>query len=416
MLLREPLGTVVRWCTRAIGAASARFGCPRGGRPRGAAESDGQARLLRSPRPLSRDADEAAIRKAYRKLAFDNHPDRNPNDAQAEQRFKEVTEAYEVLRDSEQRARYDRFGHAATGGGGAAPDFSGFDLADALRAFMRDFGGDAGGFEDLFNASTGRQGPQRGDDLQLRLKLSLEEIATGVEKRIRVKHDRACQTCKGRGGTGGTTCTQCAGRGQVRRVQQSFFGQFVNVSVCPRCHGEGRTFKEPCKTCRGEGRTSETETIAVRIPPGVANGNFIPVRGMGDAGPRGGPAGDLIVLIEEKPHPLFRREGDDLHADAPVSFPTLALGGKIEVPTLDGNANLDISSGTPSGRVLPGQRKGLPGLRGGKGDLMVRLTVFVPTRVSGGEKKLLEELGRSDGLKPPRPGKSTDDRVKDAFA
>ena len=365
---------------------------------------------------VSRDADESAIRKAYRKLAFENHPDRNPNDSQAEQRFKEATEAYEVLRDAEKRARYDRFGHAATGGG-PAQDFSGFDLADALRAFMRDFGGDAGGFEDLFGGGGGgRSGPQRGDDLQLRLKLSLEEIATGVEKRIRVKHDRACGTCKGRGGSGETQCSQCGGRGQVRRVQQSFFGQFVNISVCPRCQGEGSTFKEPCKTCRGDGRVSETETIAVKVPPGVANGNFIPVRGMGDAGPRGGPSGDLIVLIEEKPHPYFRREGDDLHADASVSFPTLTLGGQIEVPTLDGNTTLDVPNGTPSGRVLRVKGKGLPGLRGGKGDLLVRLVVFVPTKVNGSEKKLLEELGKTDGLKPPRNAKSVADRVKDAFA
>ena len=365
---------------------------------------------------IARDADEAAIRKAYRALAKESHPDRNPNDPQAAERFKEATEAYEVLRDPERRARYDRFGHAAAGAGGAATDFSGFDLADALRAFMRDFGGDVGGFEDLFGGAGGRGGPQRGDDLQLRLKLSLEEIATGVEKRIRVKHDRACPTCEGRGGTGETSCTQCGGRGQVRRVQQSFFGQFVKVSVCPRCQGEGRTFKDPCKSCRGDGRVSETETIAVKVPPGVANGNFIPVRGMGDAGPRGGPSGDLIVLIEEKPHSLFRREGDDLHADAPVSFSTLALGGKIDVPTLEGNTSLEVPSGSPSGRVLRVKGKGLPGLRGGKGDLMVRLNVFVPTRLSGAEKKLLEEMGRSEGLKPPRPPKNVADRVKDAFA
>lgn len=368
---------------------------------------------------LGRDADEAAIKKAYRKLAFENHPDRNPGKKEAERRFKEATEAYEVLRDTEQRARYDRFGHSetASGAGGAAGvDFSGFDLADALRAFMRDFGGDAGGLEDLFGGAGGRGVSRRGDDLQVRIKLSLEEIAGGVEKRIRVKHERPCPACEGRGGTGQTTCPQCSGRGQVRRVQQSFFGQFVNVSVCPRCEGEGQVFREPCKTCSGDGRVSETETIAVRVPAGVSNGNFIPVRGMGDAGPRGGPLGDLIVLIEEKPHLVFRREGDDLHLELPVSFVTLAMGGRVEVPTLDGTANLDVPAGTPSGRVLRLKGKGLPGLRGGKGDLMVRLAVFVPTRLSAAEKRQLEELGRSEGLKPPRPSKNVSDRVKDAFA
>jgi molecular chaperone DnaJ len=370
---------------------------------------------------LGRDADENAVKKAYRKLAFENHPDRNPGDHAAEQRFKEATEAYEVLRDPEQRARYDRFGHAGvgagTGAGAAGADFSGFDLADALRAFMRDFGGDFGGFEEFFGAAQGRSGAQRGSDLQVRLKLTLEEIAAGVEKKIRVKHERPCGTCEGRGGSGQATCTQCGGRGQVRRVQQSFFGQFVNVSVCPRCGGEGQMFRDPCKTCGGDGRVSETETIAVRVPPGVASGNFIPMRGMGDAGPRGGPAGDLIVLIEEKPHPIFRREGDDLHVDVPTSFVTLALGGSLEVPTLEAPpAKLEVPAGTPSGRVLRIRGRGLPGLRGGRGDLMARLSVFIPARLGAAEKKLLEELGRSEGLRPPRPGRSFAERVKDAFA
>jgi molecular chaperone DnaJ len=368
---------------------------------------------------ISRDADEAAIKKAYRKLAFENHPDRNPGNQEAEQRFKEATEAYEVLRDQEQRARYDRFGHAGVGAG-AGPaggtDFSGFDLADALRAFMRDFGGDFGGFEDLFGAG-GRSETRRGNDLQVRLKLTLEEVASGIEKKIRVKHERKCSTCDGRGGSKPTTCSQCGGRGQVRRVQQSFFGQFVNVTVCPRCQGQGEIFREPCKTCGGDGRVSETETIAVRVPPGVASGNFIPMRGMGDVGPRGGPSGDLIVLIEEKPHPVFQREGDDLHVEVPTSFVTLTLGGPLEVPILDGTAaRLDVPAGTPGGRVLRVRGRGLPGLRGGKGDLLVRLVVFVPPRVSAAEKKLLEDLGRGESFKPPPPGKSFAERVRDAFA
>jgi molecular chaperone DnaJ len=368
---------------------------------------------------VPRDADESAIKKSYRKLAFDNHPDRNPGSTEAEQRFKDATEAYEVLRDPEQRARYDRFGHAGVGQGmpHAGAEFSGFDLADALRTFMRDFGGDMGGFEEIFGGG-GRAADHRGDDLQVRIKLTLEEIATGVEKHIRVKHERLCTTCQGRGGSGETTCTQCSGRGQIRRVQQSFFGQFVNVAMCPRCEGTGKIFREPCKACGGDGRRSETETLAVRVPPGVSTGNFIRMAGMGDAGYRGGAAGDLIALIEEKPHPVFRRDGDDLQVEVPTSFVTLALGGRIDVPTLDGAAAaVEVPAGSPSGRVMRVRDRGLPGLRGGRGDLLARLVVHVPGKVSGAERKLLEELGRLEGLKPPRSsGKNFHARVKDAFA
>ena len=367
---------------------------------------------------LGREVGEDEVKKAYRKIAFDSHPDRNPGDAAAELRFKEATEAYEVLRDPQRRAQYDRFGHAATEGAPPAggSDFSGFDLADALRAFMRDFGGE-GSLDDLFGGRGRGAGPRRGDDLQLRLKLTLEEVATGVEKKIRVRHLRGCKACEGRGGSGEAQCTQCNGRGQVRHVQQSFLGQFVNIAACPRCHGEGRTIKVRCRECDGEGRLSESETIAVKVPPGIATGNFIPLRGMGDAGPRGGPAGDLIVLIEEKPHAVFDREGDHLILDVPLSFVTASLGGKTEVPTLGGApVTADVPAGTQTGRVVRMRGQGLPGLRGGRGDLLARLVVWVPTRLSAAERKQLEELGRGEGLKPPRPDKSLFDRVKDAFA
>jgi molecular chaperone DnaJ len=324
-----------------------------------------------------------------------------------------------VLRDPEKRARYDQFGHAASPGAGSQGyDFSGFDLADALRAFMRDFGGDMGGFEELFGGRGGGGGArlQRGDDLQVRLRLTLEEIATGVEKKIRVKHLRACNTCKGKGGTGESPCAKCQGRGQVRRVQQSIFGQFVNVSTCPECRGAGRVVRERCSACGGEGVVSEADTISVKVPRGVAGGNFIPLRGMGDAGPRGGPAGDLIVLIEEKPHPVFDREGDDLHVDLPVNFATAVLGGKAELPLLDGtHASISVPPGTPSGHVMRLRGKGLPSLRGGTGDLLARLVVWVPTRLGAEERRQLEQLGRSEGLKPPVPSKSLFERVKDAF-
>ena len=370
---------------------------------------------------VARGASEDEIKKAYRKVAMQFHPDRNPGDKGAEAKFKEATEAYEILRDADKRARYDQFGHAgvgsATGGGAGAHDFSGFDLADALRAFMRDFGGD-GGIEDLFGSGRGQgaRGPARGDDLQVRLPLVLEEIASGVEKKIRVKHLKRCGICSGRGGKGEKACSQCQGRGQVRRVQQTMFGQFVNVSACSRCDGEGSTVSEPCKTCGGDGRVSESETVAVKVPAGVANGNYIPLRGLGDAGRRGAPPGDLIVLIEEKEHDVFERRGDDLYVELPVNFPTLALGGRVEVPTLADAAHaLDVSAGTPSGHVSRVRGKGLTGLRGGRGDLYVRLMVWVPPKLPGAEKKLLEDLRKSEAMKAPRAARSVFERVRDSF-
>jgi molecular chaperone DnaJ len=366
---------------------------------------------------IERSASEDEIKKAYRKIAFQHHPDRNPGDPSAEAKFKEATEAYEALRDPQKRARYDQFGHAGVGGAAGAPDFSGFDLADALRAFMRDFGGDAGGFGDIFGVGGGAQaGPQRGDDLQVRIRLTLEEVATGVEKKLRVKHQVACETCHGKGGAGETTCTQCQGRGQVRRVQQTFFGQFVNVAPCSRCRGAGKIVRDPCKVCGGDGIVAATETISVKVPPGVAEGNFIPLRGMGDAGPRGGPKGDLLVLIEEKEHDVFERHGNDLHLELPVSFSTLALGGKVEVPTLDGTTALDVSSGTASGSLLRARGKGLPGLRGGHGDLIARLMVWVPGKLTSAERRLLEDLSKGGAGKVPKPGRTIFERVKDAFA
>jgi molecular chaperone DnaJ len=369
---------------------------------------------------LARGASEDEVKKAYRKVAMQWHPDRNPGNSEAETKFKEATEAYEVLRDPQQRARYDQFGHAATapGGAGGASSFGGFDLSDALRAFMRDFGAD-GSFEDLFSAGAGGgrgRGPSRGDDLQIRLALTLEEVAHGVEKKIRVKHLKRCETCAGRGGTGESVCPQCQGRGQVRRVQQTMFGQFVNVSACSRCDGEGSVVAQKCKTCGGDGRVSESDTVNVKVPAGVAAGNYIPLRGLGDAGARGGPSGDLVALIEEKPHDLFERHGDQLAIDLPVSFAVLALGGKVETPLLTGGtASVDVPVGTPSEHIVRLKGKGLPGLRGGRGDLHVRLRVWVPAKLTSHERKLLEELRASEGLKAPPPSRSLFERVRDAF-
>lgn len=370
---------------------------------------------------IGRSAGDDEIKKAYRKVAMQHHPDRNPGDTAAEARFKEATEAYEVLRDPQKRARYDQFGHAGMGGAAGGAPGGGFegswDLADALRSFMRDFGGE-GGFEDMFGGGTrGRGGPSRGDDLQVRLPLTLEEIATGIEKKIRVKHLKRCDTCAGRGGKGEGVCSQCQGRGQVRRVQQTIFGQFVNVSACPKCDGEGSTVSDPCRTCQGDGRVSETETVSVKVPAGVASGNYIPLRGLGDAGRRGGPAGDLIVHIEEKPHDVYERHQEDLIIEMPVPFATLALGGKLDVPLLAGGTHtVDVPAGTASGHTVRVRGKGLAGLRGGRGDLHVQLRVWVPAKLTAAERKLLEELRRTEGTRPPKPHRSVFARVRDAYS
>ena len=377
---------------------------------------------------VERGADEEAIKKAYRKLALQHHPDRNPGDASAEEKFKEATEAYEVLKDPERRARYDRFGHDAAGagipgGGMGGVGFEGFDLADALRAFMRDFGGGGGGgFEDLFGDAGGNGvGARRGSDLRVRLKLSLEEIATGVKKTIQVKRKVTCETCDGTGAQKGgkTTCAQCGGRGQVRQVRSSLFGQFVNVGPCPKCHGSGSIIEKPCLKCRGEGRLVDVSTITVDVPAGVAEGNYIPLRGLGDAGLNGGPSGDLQVHIEEKEHDVFERDGEDLHVEVPIAMSKAALGGPIEVPLLGGGTkSYNVPSGTQTGKKLRLAGHGLERLRGrGKGDLFVHLRVWTPTKLSSRGRQLFEELAQQpEEAKVPKPGKSSLlDKVKGAF-
>ena len=245
----------------------------------------------------------------------------------------------------------------------------------------------------------------------------MNTVATGVEKKIRVKHLKKCDTCAGRGGKGEKACTQCKGQGRVRQVQQTMFGQFVNVGVCPRCEGQGSTVTEPCRECRGDGRVSDTEMVNVKVPPGVASGNYIPLRGLGDAGHRGGPAGDLIVLIEEKDHDVYERRGDDLYLEMPVPYTTLVLGGRLSVPLLGEEKahTLDVAQATASGHLARVRGKGLPGLRGGRGDLLVRLLVWVPNKSNAAEKKLLEQLRELEAGHAPKPSRSIFAKVRDAF-
>jgi molecular chaperone DnaJ len=376
---------------------------------------------------VERAATEEELKKAYRQLAMKWHPDRNPGSKEAEEKFKEVAEAYEVLHDADKRAKYDRFGHAGAasfGGGGSggagAGDFAGFDLADALRAFMRDFGGGGGGmggFGDMFE-ERGPRAPRerRGNSLEIRLPLTLEEIASGVTKVVKVRHMRTCPTCSGSGAKPGTkqkTCPVCHGSGQVRVVQRSIFGQLINITTCDRCHGEGTIVETPCDTCKGDGRIREQSEISIKVPAGVATGNYIPIAGMGDAGPRGGPPGDLIAHIEELEHPLFLRDGDDLIVEVPISISRASLGGKVEVPILGGGkALIDVPAGTASGRLLRLRGKGLKSLRrSGHGDLLVRITLATPSKLSDRGKKLMQELDQLPETKAPAPHRPAEDSV-----
>lgn len=377
---------------------------------------------------VERKADADEIKKAYRKLAVQFHPDKNPGNKDAEEKFKEATEAYEVLKDEEKRRVYDQFGHAGLSGAGAGPGGGfqggayGFDLSDALRAFMRDFGGQGGAFEELFGMGGGRRGPSgppAGADLRVRLKLTLDEIFTGVEKKLKLKRMVVCDECGGSGAKKGArpvTCPQCQGAGEVRHVSRSVFGQFVNISACPRCRGAGEIIENPCAHCRGEGRIEGSSTISVNVPPGVTSGNYITVRGAGHAGPRGGPPGDAIVVIEEIPHDYFERHGDDLLYRLPISFPQAALGDSVIVPTLNGDVKLKIPAGTQSGKLFRLRGKGIPHLRGyGAGDQLVQTVVWVPTNLSSDDKALLEKFAKSTGGQQPKADKSFLDKLRETF-
>lgn len=342
---------------------------------------------------VDRNADERELKKAYRKLALEYHPDRNPDPA-AEEKFKEASEAYGVLSDAQKRAQYDRFGHAGMdgmggGGFGGAQGFSNFE--DIFSAFGDIFGGDV--FGGMGGRRRGRSGPPRGADLQIQLTLGLAEIAKGVTKKIQLKRYAKCKTCDGAGGTGKETCGTCGGQGQVRRVQNSFFGQVVNVTACPDCGGQGTRIRTACKDCRGEGRLREEVTLPIEIPAGVEEGQYLTLRGEGHRGPQGGPAGDLIVHIHEARDERFERRGLDLHASVRMPYTTAVLGGAVRVATLDGQVELKIPAGTPSGKLMRLRGKGLPELHGGAhGDLYVKVEVAVPEKVSGREAELLREL------------------------
>lgn len=369
------------------------------------------------------------IKKAYRKLAVKYHPDKNPGDKEAEEKFKEAAEAYAVLSDADKRAKYDQFGHA--GVDGAGPDFSGGfgDLNDILNDLFgggfSGFGGFGGGFGGFGGGRGQRQQQQRvyrGRDIRVRVKLTLEEIAKGVEKEISIEKSVPCPDCGGRGARNSSdikTCPACNGTGQVQRVVNSIFGQTVTYSTCQQCGGEGKIISNPCRTCGGSGLVRKRETIKVKIPAGVEAGMQLTIQGEGHAAKNNGINGDLLVVIEEQEHPNLKREGNNLYYTKVISIPEAILGAEVEIPCLDGTYKVKVEPGTQSGTVVRLRGKGLPTVNGygGTGDLYVKFAVWVPKRLNKDEKDLVEAMRNKEGFKPnpSKEDKSFFDRLKDLF-
>jgi len=362
---------------------------------------------------VARGVSEEELKRAFRKLARQYHPDVNKS-PEAESRFKEIGEAYDVLSDPEKRRIYDQFGHAGLNsqGYGGFQGFEGFgSFADIFEQFDSFFGGAA--------RAGSRRGPQRGADLRYDLEISFEEAAFGTEKTLDIPRQETCETCHGSGAAPNTqpqTCPQCNGTGEVRRVQQSVFGQFVNVTACSRCQGEGKIITTPCPECRGQGRVRKMRKLTVKIPAGVDNGQQIRLSGEGESGPKGGPPGNLYVVLEVRPHRIFKREGSDVFYELPISFAQAALGDEIEVPTIDGSEMLVVPGGTQTGKTFRLREKGIPHLRGmGRGDQYVTVRVSTPTQLSSRERQLFEELAKLEEhqIKPQERGFF--DRVKDSL-
>ena len=353
---------------------------------------------------VARSASDTEIKTAYRKLAMTYHPDRNNGSKEAEEKFKEITEAYDVLRDQDKRELYDRYGEAGLRGGAG---FHHVDLSEALSIFMRDLGG-LGGFGDLFGAATSRgSGPRTGSDIKLSMQMTLAEVATGTEKTVSVRLLEPCDQCEGRGAEPGSTATKCAtcqGTGEVRRAQRSFFGQVISVAPCPSCAGEGSVVAAPCKKSRGEGRLRGEKQIVVRIPAGVATGQYMTMRGVGNVGPRGGPRGDILVVFEVEEDPRFERDGEDLYTEVLVTYPQLTLGANVEVPMVAGSVTLQVPPGTQSGQVFNLRGRGLPRINSSStGDLHVRLQLWTPDSLSDVEKELIGRLAELQSVPAPRP-------------
>ena len=371
---------------------------------------------------VSKSASDDEIKKAYRKLAIKYHPDKNPDDKSAEEKFKEAAEAYEVLSNPEKRQRYNQFGHAGVGGassGNGGGFGGGMNMDDIFSQFGDIFGG--GGFGGFGGSSRGGgRRVVRGSNLRVKVKLNLQEIAKGVEKKLKVNKFVSCNTCKGSGAKNGTfdTCKLCNGSGVQVKMQQTFLGAMQTQTTCSGCNGEGKTVKDKCNTCHGDGIVRAEEVISINIPAGVAEGMQLSVSGKGNAAPRGGINGDLLVLIEEEEHPELKRDGSNLFYDSYVNFADAALGTSIEIPTVDNKVKIKIEPGTQSGKVLRLKGKGLPDVNSyGTGDLLVNINVWTPQHLSADEKKALEAFRTSKNFepKPNRKEKGFFDRMREYF-
>ena len=375
---------------------------------------------------VSKGAGADEIKKAYRKVAMQYHPDRNPGDKSAEERFKEAAEAYEILSDQDRRAQYDRYGHAGVSSNGRGGHPGGMNMDDIFSQFGDIFG------EDIFGSFFGGQGGQRGrggqrargtrgSNLRIKLKLNYEEIAKGVSKNIKVKNYVSCNTCNGSGAKDKNsvqTCGTCGGSGQVRKVTNTFLGQMQTVTTCPNCNGEGTTITARCGNCKGEGRVYAEETVSIDIPAGVQEGMQLNISGRGNAGERGGMAGDLIILIEEEPHKELQREGLNVAYELHISFTDAVFGTQVEVPTIDGRAKIKIPAGTQSGKIFRLKGKGFPAVNSyEKGDQLVHVNIWTPQHVSPEEKAMLDKLSQSSNFtpNPDKNQKSFFDKMREMF-
>lgn len=361
---------------------------------------------------VTRSSTAEEIKKAYKKKAIQYHPDKNPGDAEAEEKFKEAAEAYEVLSDEQKRARYDRYGHDAPGGFGSHS--GGFSMDDIFSQFGDIFGGHFG-FGGFGGGGRGQR-VNRGSDLRVKVKLTLKEIATGVEKKIKVKKYVSCSHCSGTGADGGTaysTCSTCNGSGVVTRVVNTVLGQMQTQTQCTSCNGEGKTITKKCAHCSGEGIIRDEEVITLNIPAGVAEGMQLSMSGKGNAARHGGVNGDLLIMVEEERHPELLRDDNDLVYNLLLSFPTAAMGGSVEVPTIDGKVKVKIEPGTQPGKVLRLKNKGLPSInRYGTGDLLINISIYVPEKLSNSEKSTLSGLENSANF---TPDKSIKDKIFSHF-